>query len=487
MQPLSGLDSSFLYLETPNIPMHVGSLDIYEGSLSFEDFRDFISERISLAPRLQQKLVQVPLSFDHPYWVDDPDFDIDLHLHHTALPKPGDWKQLRRLTSRVFSQPLNRSRPLWEFVFVEGLDSVSQVPKGSVAIISKIHHAAIDGASGAEMLGLLFDVTKEPRKIPPQPKRRVKPVPGDLELIKNSIFNYARRPLKLPGLLYETARSTFAAGRLSRVLPSDAPKAAFNAPRTILNQPVSSQRLWNTALLDLARIKALRKAVPGATLNDAVMAICTGALRRYLLEKDKLPSKPLVAMVPVSTRSNEEKTDMGNQVSAMLIQIPTDEPDPLEQLRKLKVNTTTGKAYQDAVGAKQLTDFAEFIPFGLGAQATSLYTRMNVSKLHNPLFNVVITNIPGPQIPLYMNGKLMLAHMGMAPIFDGMGLILPIFSYNGVLSISPTTSSNIMPDVDIFARYLREAANSLEEAVLALKQGKASSATKKEAKLEGVT
>jgi len=190
------------------------------------------------------------------------------------------------------------------------------------------------------------------------------------------------------------------------------------------------------------------------------------------LEKNKLPNKPLVAMVPVSTRSQEEKTDMGNQVSAMLIQIPTNEPDPVEQLRKLKLNTSTGKAYQNAVGAKQLTDFAEFIPFGLGAQAASLYTRMNISKLHNPIFNVVITNVPGPQIPLYMNGKLMLAHMGMAPIFDRMGLILPIFSYNGVLSISPTTSANIMPDVDKFARYLRESANKLEAEVLALKPKK---------------
>jgi WS/DGAT/MGAT family acyltransferase len=195
------------------------------------------------------------------------------------------------------------------------------------------------------------------------------------------------------------------------------------------------------------------------------MTICTGALRRYLLEKDELPDKPLVAMVPVSTRTKDEKTDMGNQVSAMLIQLPTDEEDPIEQLRRLHQNTKLGKQYQQAVGAKQLTDYAEFVPFGLGAQAARLYTRMNVSKYHAPIFNVVITNVPGPQVPLYMNGKKMLAHMGMAPIFDGMGLILPIFSYNGVLSISPTTAANIMPDVDLFARYLRESANTLENSV----------------------
>ena len=152
MQPLSGLDSSFLYLETATTPMHIGSLNVYEGSLSFDEFKDFLAKRLHLAPRLLQRLVNVPLGLGNPSWVDDPDFDINLHLHHSALPKPGDWKALRKLSSRMFSQSLDRSRPLWEFIFVEGLDSIPQVPKGSVAIISKIHHAAIDGASGAEVL-----------------------------------------------------------------------------------------------------------------------------------------------------------------------------------------------------------------------------------------------------------------------------------------------------------------------------------------------
>lgn len=468
MQALTGLDSSFLYLETPNSPMHVGGLDIYEGSLTFEEFRDFLASRLHLAPRLRQRLVEVPLGIDHPYWADDPDFNIELHLQHTALPKPGDWKQLRRVTSHAFSQPLNRSRPLWEFVFVEGLDSIPQVPKGSVAVISKIHHAAIDGASGAEMLGLLFDVSKTPREVPAEKHRKLEPIPGDINLLYKSTLNYIKRPFKLPGLLYETARSTLAAGKISRVQPSDVPRTIMNAPRTILNQPVSAERKWNSALLSLARIKALKNAVDGATLNDVVMAICTGALRRYLLEKDELPNKPLIAMVPVSTRTQDEKENMGNQVSAMLIQLPTDEENPVKQLERLQANTKRGKQYQGAIGAKQLTDYAEFVPFGLGAQAARLYTRMNVSKLHSPIFNLVITNVPGPQVPLYMNGKKMLAHMGMAPIFDGMGLILPVFSYNGVLSISPTSSANIMPDIDKFTRYLRESANTLEEAVLAL-------------------
>jgi diacylglycerol O-acyltransferase len=469
MQALSGLDSSFLYLETDSQPMHVGGLNIYEGSLSFEDFRNFLKERLPLAPRLRERLVQVPLSLDLPYWVDDPDFDLDMHIHHTALPDPGDWKQLRQLTSRIFGQKLDRNRPLWEFIFVEGLNNVSQVPKGSVAVISKIHHAAIDGASGAAILGLLFDVTKKPRKIPKMPEREIEPLPGDMELITKSAINFIKRPFKLPGLLMETAKSTWKAGRLSRVQSSDIPRSIFNAPFSILNQPVSSKRLWNTALLSLERVKALRHAVEGATFNDVILTICTGALRRYLLEKDELPNKPLVAMVPVSTRTKDETADMGNQVSAMLVQLPTTDEDPIVQLKKIYQNTQKGKSYQNAIGAKQLIDYAEFIPFALGAQSTRLYTRMQVSKKHRPFFNLVITNVPGPQVPLYMNGHLMLAHMGMAPVFDGMGLIMPVFSYNGMISISPTVAANVMPDVDKFAKYIREAAHTLEASVLALK------------------
>ena len=466
MQALSGLDSSFLYLETDSQPMHVGGLNVYEGSLSFTDFKKFLAERLPLAPRLTQRLVQVPLSLDHPYWVDDPDFDIDMHLHHAALPKPGDWQALRKLTSRIFGQKLDRNRPLWEFVFVEGLDQVSQVPKGSVAVISKIHHAAIDGASGAAILGLLFDVTKKPRKIPKMPQRVVEPLPGDLTLIKRSTVNFIKRPFKLPGLLLETAKSTWKAGRLSRVQNSDVPRSIFNAPPSILNQPVTSKRLWNSALLDLKRVKALRQSVEGATLNDVVLAVCTGALRQYLLEKDELPDKPLVAMVPVSTRTAGEQDDMGNQVSAMLVQLPTTEANPIKQLANIQKNTQQGKSYQNAIGAKQLIDYAEFIPFALGSQATRMYTRMNVSSYHRPFFNLVITNVPGPQVPLYMNGHKMLAHMGMAPVFDGMGLIMPVFSYNGVISISPTVAANVMPDVDLFTKYIRKAANQLEASVL---------------------
>jgi len=206
------------------------------------------------------------------------------------------------------------------------------------------------------------------------------------------------------------------------------------------------------------------------TMNDVMLAICAGALRKYLLEKDKLPLKPLVAMVPISTRTTTEENTTDNQISSMLVQLATNIEDPIERLEVIHENTVRGKTYQSAVGAKTLANMAEMVPFGVANQAARLYSRYKIAEMHNPVFNVTITNVPGPQFPLYLHGNKLLAIMGMAPIIDGMGLIITIFSYNGLVTISPTSDAKTMPDIDVFSRYLRESANELEAAIL--KQGK---------------
>jgi diacylglycerol O-acyltransferase len=465
MEELSGLDASFLYLETPKVPMHIGGVAIIEGSLKFEDFRQFIQDRVHTVDKLTQKLVTVPMSLDRPYWVEDPDFDLNLHLHRTALPRPGGWKELRYLASRLFSQQLDRERPLWEFIFVEGLDSIAQVPKGSVALISKVHHAGFDGKSGADLMSMLYDVSPKPRPVRPPAPKAVEEIPGAVGLMAKSAYNFITRPGKLPGLLWDTGKSTVKAGSLSRSSGAGLPTMPFRAPKTRFNDTVDTGRIWNSAILDIHRVKQLRAVVKGATLNDVILAICAGALRRYLLEKNELPDKPLVAMVPVSTRTDEEKNAMGNQVSAMYVQLATDLDDPIKRLEKIHHNTKIGKLYQDAIDAKSLMGYAELIPFGLAGVAARFYSSAAIAKRHNPFFNVIITNVPGPQIPLYLAGHKLVVNMGTAPIFDGMGLIMPICSYNGTISISPTSAANLMPDLDNFTRYIRESANELEEAV----------------------
>ncbi len=465
MKPISGLDAAFLYAETPTSPMHIGSVAVIEGSLEFETFRAIIHSRLHQVPKLRQRLVYVPLSIDYPYWVDDPNFDIDMHLYHIALPRPGGWKELRKIASTIFSSPLDQSRPLWSFYFIEGVDSVPQVPKGSVAIVAKIHHVAIDGVAGAGMMSLLFDFTAAKSEIPEPRPFHPRPLPNDLSLVMKSTISFAQNPLKLPKLISTTLASSIKAGMLTRVQHSELPTAPFTAPPTPLNGIISAKRKWNTAILELDRIKKL-KSIMGTTLNDVMLAICAGALRRYLSEKDKLPLKPLVAMVPISTRTAAEENGTDNQISSMLIQLATNIEDPIERLEVIHENTIRGKSYQGAVGAKTLAQMAEIVPFGVANRAARLYSRYHMAELHNPVFNVTITNVPGPQFPLYLHGNKLLAVMGMAPIIDGMGLIITIFSYNGLVTISPTSDARTMPDIDVFSRYLRESANELESIIL---------------------
>lgn len=467
MQPLSGLDATFLFLETNKVPMHIGSVAILEGSLEYEEYKSFISERVHLLDRLTQKLAFSPFDIDRPHWVTDTEFDISFHLQRTALPKPGGWKELRYLASSIFSQTLNRERPLWHFTFVEGIDSIAQVPKGSIAIISKVHHAAFDGKAGEALMSMLYDISPKPRPIPqPMQREPEEEEPGAFELLTQSASNLISQGTKLPGLLWETGKASLKAGYISKRYGINMPTLPFTAPKTRFNQQVQAERTWNSAILDLARVKHIRKAVQDTTVNDVVLAICAGAVRKYLMEKDELPEKSLVAMVPISTRDASQVNSAGNQISAMFIQLATDVEAPLERLARIHLNTVIGKLYQDAVDAKSLVKYAEVIPFGLANIAARLYSRANISDKHAPMFNMVITNVPGPQVPLYMAGHKQHANMGTAPIMDGMGLIIPVVSYNGTLSISPTSATNIVPDMDIFTRYIRESANELEAAAL---------------------
>lgn len=478
MQPISGMDSTFLYIETPTSPMHIGAVAVIEGSLDFDSFKKTIASRLHQIPKLRQRLIEVPLSIDHPYWVDDPDFNLDMHIDHIALPKPGGWKNLRRLASKIFSEPLDKSRPLWSFTFVEGLDSLSQVKPGSVAIISKIHHVAVDGMGGAGILGIMFDLGPETKEIPEPREYNPDPLPSEAALLMKSSMSFVQRPLKFPNLIKDTFLSTLKAGFMTRAQHLDLPTAPFTAPRTPLNRIISSQRKWNTTILSLERVKEL-KNIMGTTLNDVVLSICSGALRRYLQEKKKLPSKPLVAMVPISTKK-ASMDEGGNNLSAMLVQLATNIEDRIERLETIHENTIKGKTYQGAMGAKSLSNIAEAVPFGVANQAARLYSRFNLSKLHNPVFNVVITNVPGPQIPIYLHGNKMHSIMGMAPIIDGMGLIITVLSYDGNITISPTSDIKSMPDLDLFSDYILEEANALEKDILKhQKKGKPKTPKKK--------
>lgn len=477
MEAISGLDATFLYAETPTSPMHIGSVAVIEGALDYRTFKAHLESRIHQIPRFRQRLVSIPFSIDYPYWVDDPNFNINLHLKRLSLPKPHSWQELRTMSSSIFSEHLDRSRPLWSIAFVEGIDGIDQVPKGSIALISKVHHVAVDGMAGANLLSLIFEMTDKATK-PKAPRPfKPKPLPNEVNLLAKSARSFAKKPLKFPKIIKDTVASTLKAGFVTRSQLVELPTSPFSAPKTSLNGIISAERKWNTAILSLERVKAL-KNIMGTTLNDVVLAICSGALRKYLLDKDSLPKKSLVAMVPVSTRAQIDNGNSdGNQLSMMLVKLATGIEDPIERLQTIHDNTNRGKTYQGAVGAKALINLAESVPFGVASQAARVYSRFNLAKMHKPAFNVTITNVPGPPIPLYCQGHKLHSIMGTAPIIDGMGMIITIFSYDGKLTISPTSDANSMPDMDTFTSYILDSANELEEEVLS--KGKKIKAAKK--------
>lgn len=445
--------------------MHIGGVSIVqmetaEGPFDLDQLRRLLASRLGVSRTLTQRLQETPLNLGKPYWVEDEDFDLDRHVSRTQLPDPGGWKELGALMAWEFSRPLPRDRPLWEVLMVEGLKLEGQ-EGDCIALISKIHHAAIDGVSGSEMMSALFDV--RPSTPPPYEEPHLHPVPGPSakEMLQRSGRGLQRTPKALTqgivGAVGGLVRSGIALGR-ERIMP---PPLPFTAPRTPFNVAVTKERTWGAALLPLGKIKALRRQVPGTTVNDVVLAICAGALRSYLLERQELPTKPLVAMVPISVRAEDESGTMGNKVSAMLVSLATDLASAEERLAAVHDNANRSKLMHKTVGARNLADASEFIPFSLAGLGSRLYSRLHLAEKHRPIFNLVITNVPGPRVPLYVGGARLAAHIGAAPVFDGMGLILPIFSYADTLAIGVTACRKVVPDADHLTRLLHASLDEL--------------------------
>ncbi|MEO1366193.1 MAG: wax ester/triacylglycerol synthase family O-acyltransferase [Acidobacteriota bacterium] len=469
MKRLSGLDSAFLYLETQKTPMHIGGVAIVEsttpdGPFTLEKLRDMISSRLSASRTLSEKLIDVPLGLGRPYWIQDEAFDIENHIERTQLPEPGGYRELAALVSWQIAEMLPRDRPLWHLLMVEGLDQVPNIPPGSVAIISRVHHAAVDGMSGTEIMRALYDATPVPATLPELPAPEAPPKPSALSLLTGKAAPEAETK-GLGSLVKDALEGVVRSGATWAFKRVEPPPFPFTAPRSVFNARVPRERTWDCAHLSLDRIKKIRQAT-GATVNDVVLAVCGGALRQYLNEQGELPDDPLVAMVPISIRPDEQKKAMGNQVSAMLVSLATDVDTPSERFEKVRTSAQHSKLYNRAVGARTLTDASDIVPFSVAGLATRLYTRMHLAERHRPVFNLVVTNVPGPQIPLYVAGAKLIANVGIGPIFDGMGLIVPVFSYNGRISISFCSAPTLLEDPARLAELIEPALEELEEALL---------------------
>lgn len=469
MQQLSGQDASFVYLETPTTPMHIGSVGIYDpstapgGFVRFKDILRFIESRLGGAKSFRERLVRVPLDLDHPYWIQDPDFDLEYHVRHIALPKPGDWRQLCILAARLHSRPMDLSRPLWEFTIVEGLDNIPGLPPGCFALIAKVHHAAIDGMSGVEMSAAVHDTTAD-MPAPPEPDDwQPDHQPGIADLLISGYFNALRKPMQMAEIMARSAPGFAKLGNEVRKGEVSIKNTKL-APKTRFNAKVSSRRVFDGVSFSLADIRAIKDAIPGATVNDAILAIIGGGLRKYLVSKDELPEESMTAMAPISVRQEGEKAALGNLVSAMVVGLGTHVEDPMKRLKFIHNETINQKAMTNAVGARTLTDYSQLIPAGLSGLAARLYVRTGAANAHAPVFNVVATNVPGSRVPLYFAGAKLVKMLGLGPVLDSMGLINTIYSYVDEIVISFTSDRDIMPDPEAYAAALRESFEELKAA-----------------------
>ena len=473
MRQLQGMDTSFVALETRNSPMHIGSILIYNpetapgGFVRFKDILAFFESRLPLSKTVRQKLVRVPFDLDYPYWVEDEDFDLEYHVRHIALPEPGDWRQLCIQAARIFARPLDLTRPPWEFTVIEGLGKIPGIAPGSYAMVSKVHHAAIDGMSGIDLMEALH--TLAPHTAPPNAPDAWKPekVPSTPELLARAWLNAVRNPLQQ---LQVAAKSTPGLYRLAQgVMGKDIEMGGeMIAPRTRFNTTISAHRVVEARSFPLAEIKAIRALEPGSKVNDVFLAIIGGALRKYLLSKKDLPDKSLTAMAPISVRSGEEKGDMGNQVAAMVVQLGTHIADPAERLAYVHDRTKNSKAMTEAIGARNMTEISKVSPALFMALGAQLYTRLGLANRMAPPFNTVVTNVPGPPVPIYSAGARLESMMGLICLTDGLGLAHVVQSYVDEATISFTADRDLMPDPEFYIGCIVESFEALRDAAKAL-------------------
>jgi len=460
MERLTGLDASFLYLETPSLPMHVAMTAVFDpstipGGYSFPRLRDHIARRLPQAPVFRRRLMEVPLRLGHPVWVDDPDFEIDNHLRRAALPSPGGPVELADFTADIESRVLNRDRPLWEMWVVEGLEN------GHIALVAKMHHCTIDGVTGAELLGILFDLQADPPGAdgvePTPPEGRV---PSDLELVTDAIVYRSTRPFEIARTFWRTGQSVLGVVRVRRDETKDKGALPLTAPRTSINVSVGNRRRVAYSASSLGDVKRLKNAL-GTTVNDVILAVCTGALRRYLQSGDELPEIPLVSVVPVSVTPDMAALRGSNKVSGMFVQLPTHLDDPLERLSLIHSGMLHAKDEHKALGADTLQNWAEHATPNTFALATRLYSEMHLAERHRPIANLVISNVPGPDFPLYFGGAEMVAGFFLGPVLDGMGLNITIMSYRGVLYWGLVACARAVPGLWDIADAIPQAMDEL--------------------------
>lgn len=445
MQRLSGLDASFLYLETSTQPLHVCSvleLDTatIPGGYSFEKLRDQLALRITAIPTFREKLANSFLNLDHPVWVKDDEFHLERHVHRIGLPAPGGRVELAEICGHLASLPLDRRHPLWEMWAIEGLGGTDARKGGRLAVLTKVHHAAVDGVTGANLMSQLCSV--EPDAPPPQPVD-ASPEANPLRIALGGLGRFAVRPITLATSVLPSTVSTVV-DTVRRAAGGRAMASPFAAPQTPFNASITAERNVAFAQLDLADVKKVKDHF-GVKVNDVVMALVSGVLRTFLLERDELPENTLVAMVPVSVHDRSDRPGR-NQVSGMFASLQTQIADPGERLRAIAEANVIAKDHSSAIGATLLQDWSQFAGPAVFGVAMRVYARTRLTE-SRPVHNLVVSNVPGPQIPLYFLGAEVEAMYPLGPIFHGSGLNITVMSLNGRLNVGLISCPELLPDL----------------------------------------
>ncbi|ANW65525.1 diacylglycerol O-acyltransferase [Mycobacterium sp. djl-10] len=445
MQRLSGLDASFLYLETPSQPLHVCSiLDVdtstMPGGYTFDKLREELVVRIAAMPEFRDKLADSFFNLDHPVWVEDKDFDVDRHLHRIALPAPGGRAELSEICGHIASLPLERSRPLWEMWVIENIAGTDVHAGGRMAVMTKVHHAAVDGVTGANLMSQLCST--EADAAPPEPVAGS----GDastLELAATGLVRFANRPVHLAAKTLP-ATVTTVVDTVRRALSGAAMTSPFTAPQTAFNTTVTPHRNVAYAQLNLEDVKKVKNHF-GVKVNDVVMALVAGALRAYLADRGELPDSPLVAMVPVSVHDRSDRPGR-NKVSGMFASLQTHIADPAERLTAIADATSVAKEHSSAIAATLLQDWSQFAAPAVFGAAMRLYASSRLTEAR-PVHNLVVSNVPGPQVPLYFLGSEVNAMYPLGPIFHGSGLNITVMSLSGKLDVGLISCPELLPDL----------------------------------------
>lgn len=469
MKQLTGADEMWFSLEAANTPMHISDVHIYDpstapgGRVTPKDILNFVRKRLD-SLFMREKRVPVPYGLDYSYWTEDEAFDIEHHIRHTTLPKPGDWRQFCEEVERIIAAPLDMSRPLWEMHVIEGLNKVEGIPKGSFAVVHKKHHGQFDGSSATYLKSVMHtpEPTSDTSAVQPKPPVPSEQVPTQFELLYRTSWNSLIKPMRLLSFFYRTLPNLPKA--LNAVI-TDNLKMGW-APRTRFSRTIPlPRRVVTGRAFPMEEIQKMRKHVPGATVNDVVIALCSGALRKYLLHHNELAKEPIRGLIPISVRKEEEIGAGGNKVFSMITATHTEVSDPLERLAKIHEAAQYSKEFTEAIGGREMCEALELAPLAYIDRSIKAAVWMKLADYVQPWHSGVgISNVPGSRVPLYFCGAQQIRCYSWGFLMDGMGMLLTAGSYCEEMVFSALSCPEMMPDPDFFAECLQESFDELRKA-----------------------